>query len=171
LTEGDLGDSAAANGPLLAVAGQFSDNNRFGATTGVDLNNQTWGVDYSFKYRGFASVFEYADRRSKSEAPATGAATPEFHDKGFLLQASYAFKAPGIPGASFWELAFRYAQLDPNDNASGNDRTEIGGAISYYYNKHALKVQADFRQLKDDAGNSGAGRTDNEFRLQTQLIF
>ena len=54
---------------------------------------------------------------------------------------------------------------------SGNDRTEIGGAASYYYNKHALKVQADFRQLKDDAANSGAGTTTNEFRLQTQFIF
>jgi phosphate-selective porin OprO/OprP len=171
LTEGDLGDSAAANGPLLAVAGQISNNDRFGATTAVDLNNQTWAVDYTFKYRGFASVGEYADRRTKSETPATGAATPEFHDKGFLVQASYAFKAPGIPGASFWELAFRYAQVDPNDNVSGNDRTEVGGAISYYYNKHSLKVQADYRQLKDDAGNSGAGRTDNEFRLQTQLVF
>jgi len=169
LTEGDLGDSAA--GPLLAVAGQFSNNNRFASTTAVDLDNQTWALDYSLKYRGFASIAEYADRRSKSEAPATGAATPEFHDKGFLFQASYAWKAPGIPGASYWELAFRYAQVDPNDNVSGNDRTELGGAASYYYNKHALKVQADFRQLKDDAGNSGAGRTDYEFRLQTQLVF
>jgi len=168
-TEGDLGDSAA--GPLLALAGNFSNNDRFGASTAVDLNNQTWALDYSFKYKGFASVAEYADRRSTSEAPATGAATPEFHDKGFLGQASYAFKAPGIPGASFWELAFRYAKVDPNDNVSGNDVEEIGGAFSYYYNKHALKVQADFRQIKNKAANSGAGSTTQEFRLQTQLVF
>jgi phosphate-selective porin OprO/OprP len=169
LTEGDLGDSA--NGALLAIAGQFSDNNRYGATTAVDLNNQTWAVDYTLKWKGFASVAEYADRRSRSEAPATGATTPEFHDKGFLFQASYAFKAPGIPGASFWELAFRYSKLDPNDNVSGNDLEEIGGALSYYYNRHSLKVQADYRQLKNDAANAGAGSTNNEFRLQTQLVF
>ena len=50
-------------------------------------------------------------------------------------------------------------------------REEIGGALSYYYNKHNLKVQADYRQLKDDAANSGAGTTNKEFRLQTQFIF
>jgi len=168
-TEGDLGDSAA--GPLLAIAGNFSNNNRHGATTNVDLDNQTWALDYSFKYKGFASVAEYADRRSKSEAPATGAQTPDFNDKGFLAQASYAFKAPGIPGASFWELAFRYAKVDPNDNVSGNDIEEIGGALNYYYNKHSLKVQADFRQIKNKAANSGAGSTTQEFRLQTNLVF
>ncbi len=169
LTEGDLGDSA--NGMLLALAGQYSENNRYGATTAVDLHNKTWAVDYTFKWKGFASVAEYADRTSESEAPATGAITPEFNDKGFLFQASYAFKAPGIPGASFWELAFRYAKLDPNDNVSGNDLEEIGGALSYYYNRHSLKVQADYRQLKNDAANAGAGSTNNEFRLQTQLVF
>jgi phosphate-selective porin OprO/OprP len=169
LTEGDLGDSA--NGMLLALAGQYSDNNRYGATTAVDLHNKTWAVDYTFKWKGFASVAEYADRTTESEAPATGAITPEFNDKGFLFQASYAFKAPGIPGASFWELAFRYAKLDPNDNVSGNDLEEIGGALSYYYNRHSLKVQADYRQLKNDAANAGAGSTNNEFRLQTQLVF
>ncbi len=169
LTEGDLGESAA--GPLLGLAGQLSNNNRFGATTAVDLDNRTWAVDYSFKHKGFASVGEYGDRRSRPETPATGNAAPEFHDKGLLVQASYAWKAPGIPGASFFELAFRYAQVDPNDLVSGNDRTEIGGALNYYYNRHTLKVQADFRQLKDDAANSGAGTTAYEFRLQTQFVF
>ena len=48
---------------------------------------------------------------------------------------------------------------------------EIGGALSYYYNRHSLKVQADYRQLKNDAANAGAGSTNNEFRLQTQVVF
>ena len=38
LSEGDLGGSAA--GPLLAVAGQLSNNDRFGATTAVDLKSR-----------------------------------------------------------------------------------------------------------------------------------
>jgi hypothetical protein len=110
-------------------------------------------------------VGEYGDRKSK---PETGS---EFHDKGLLLQASYAFKAPGIPGASFWELAFRYAKVDPSSIVTNNDRDEIGGALNYYYNRHNLKVQADFRQLKDDAANSGKGTTAKEFRLQAQFVF
>jgi phosphate-selective porin OprO/OprP len=169
LSEGDLGDSAA--GPLLALAAQVSNNNRFGSTTGADLDNRTWAIDYSFKHKGFASVAEYADRRSKPEPQATGAAAPQYHDKGLLFQASYAWKAPGIPGASFVELAFRYAKVDPNDRVGGNDRSELGGGLSYYYNRHALKVQADFRRLRDDAADAGAGTTSHELRFQTQFVF
>jgi phosphate-selective porin len=162
-TEGDLGDSLA--GPLLAIAGQYSNNNRFNATTAVDLNNTTWALDYTFKHKGFASVAEYASRESKPETGQT------FTDKGFLFQASYAFKAPGVPGAAFWELAGRYAKVDPTDLVVGNDRDEWGVAFNYYYNRHNLKVQADYRQLKDKAANAGAGTTTKEFRLQTQFIF
>jgi len=50
-------------------------------------------------------------------------------------------------------------------------RKEIGGALNYYYNRHNLKVQADFRNLKDTAANAGVGTSTNEFRLQTQFIF
>jgi phosphate-selective porin OprO/OprP len=165
LTEGDLGDSAAASSPLLAVAGQVSNNNRFNATTGNDLKNVTYGADYTFKYKGFASVAEADWRKS---TPETGA---DFKSKGFLGQASYAWKAPGIAGASFWELATRYVWIDPSDIVGNNDQTEIGGAINYYYNRHIMKVQADFRQLKDEAANSGRGTKNKEFRLQVQFIF
>jgi hypothetical protein len=163
LTEGDLGDSA--NGPLLAVAIQAGKNNRFNSTSGVDLDNTIWGLDYTFKFKGFASVGEYHRRRGR---PETGAS---FKDEGLLAQASYAFKAPGWPGGGFWELAFRYAQIDPSNLVSGNNRREIGGAFSYCYNTHNLKVQADFRTQKDDAGNPGLGTSSNEFRFQTQFIF
>ena len=109
-TEGDLGDSAAANGPLLAIAAQASNNNRFAVSTAVDLDNTTYDGDYTFKYKGFASVGEYAWRTSK---PETG---PEFKDKGFLGQVSYAWKAPAVvAGGGYWELAFRYAWVDPSD--------------------------------------------------------
>jgi phosphate-selective porin len=165
LTEGDLGDSAAANSPLLAVAAQASNNNRFNVTTGNDLDNRTYGLDYTFKYKGFASVAEADWRDSR---PETGA---KFKTKGWLGQASYAWKAPGIAGSSFWELAARYVWIDPSNLVGNNDQTEIGAAFSYYYNKHNLKVQADFRQLKDDAANSGRETTNKEFRFQTQFIF
>ena len=165
MTEGDLGDSAAANGPLLAIAGEFAHNDRHRITTGNDLKNRTFGADYTFKYKGFASV---ADAAWRTSTPETGA---EFKSKGFLGQASYAWKAPGIPGSSFWELAFRYARADPSDLVANNDVNEVGGAVSYYYNKHIMKVQADYLVIKDDAANSGRGTTNKEFRLQSQFIF
>jgi phosphate-selective porin len=163
-TEGDLGDSPA-DSPLLAIAGNFLNNNRHNVTTNIDLKDTQWSADYIFKYRGFASVGEYHRRKSK---PETG---DEFDDDGFLVQASYAFKAPKLGPAAFWELAFRYAKIDPSDLRSGDDRKEIGGAVSYYYNRHNLKLQADFRQIEDEAANSGAGTKSKELRVQAQFIF
>jgi phosphate-selective porin OprO/OprP len=163
LTEGDLGDSAS--GPLLAVAGQFAHNDRFHATTGNDLRDRTWGVDYTFKYRGFATVGEAAFRDS---TPETGRG---FDQRGVLLQASYAWKAPGIAGASFWELAARYAWVDPSTTVSRNAQKEWGGALNYYYNRHSLKAQLDWRRIEDDAANSGVGTRNQELRLQAQFIF
>jgi phosphate-selective porin OprO and OprP len=162
LTEGDL-DST--DKPLFALAANVLGNDRFRVTTGNDLRDFQWSGDYIFKYRGFGSVGEYHHRRS---TPETGS---KFNDKGFLLQASYAFKAPKLGPAAFWEVAGRYAQIDPSSLRSGDDREEIGVAVSYYYNRHNLKVQADWRQLKDDAANSGRGTKSQELRLQTQFIF
>jgi hypothetical protein len=76
-----------------------------------------------------------------------------------------------VAGVSFWELAFRYSEIDPSSLKSGDKRTEVGGAFNYYPNKHNLKVQADFRQVEDKAANSGKGTKTKEFRLQTQFIF
>jgi hypothetical protein len=176
LTEGDLGDSA--QGALFALAGNFLKNDRRFTTTAVPpatpapVNDDTqWGGDYTFKYKGFASVGEYDYRNSK---PYVGpVAGNEFKDKGFLFQASYAWKAPAVvAGGGFFELAFRYSQIDPTDKATiANDRTEIGGAINYYANKHNLKLQADFRQIEDEAANSGKGTKTKEIRMQAQFIF
>jgi phosphate-selective porin OprO and OprP len=165
LTEGDLGESAAANGPLLAVAGEYANDDRHNTTTANDPKNSTFGADYTFKYKGFASV---ADANWRTVTPETGL---EFKAKGFLGQASYAWKAPGIAGASFWELAFRYATRDPSDLVPNNDISEVGGAFSYYYNRHIMKLQADYLVITDDGANSGRGTTNKEFRLQCQFIF
>jgi hypothetical protein len=162
LTEGDL-DST--DRPLFALAANVLNNNRFNTTTGVDLKDFQWAGDYTFKYKGFGSVGEYHHRRS---TPETGA---KFNDKGFLVQASYAVKAPKMGPAAFWELAGRYVKIDPSSLRGGDDREEIGVAVSYYYNRHNLKVQTDWRQLKDDAANSGRGTKNQELRLQTQFIF
>ena len=48
-----------------------------------------------------------------------------------------------------------------------NDRTEVGGVVNYYLNKHSLKFQGDFRQIDDD----GRGTKNKELRLQTQVVF
>lgn len=157
LTEGDLGDST--DRPLFAIAGNWANNNHFNATASSDNKDNQFSGDYTFKFKRFASVGEYHYRKSTPEAGS------KFADKGFLLQVSYAWKVAGP--AAFWELAFRYADIDPSDLKSGDNRRETGGALSYYYNKHNLKVQADFRQLEDKAAKT----KNKELRVQTQFIF
>ncbi|HSB62352.1 MAG TPA: porin, partial [Vicinamibacteria bacterium] len=159
----DLGDST--DKPLFAVAANFLRNDRHHATANNDLDDTQWSGDLVYKYRRFSVVGEYHYRESQ---PETGAG---FKDRGWLAQASYAFKAPRHGPAAFWEIAFRYAEIDPSSLRPGDRRKEIGGALGYYYNRHNLKVQADFRNLKDDAASSGEGTSNNEARLQAQLIF
>jgi phosphate-selective porin OprO/OprP len=160
-TEGDL---ETTDRPFFALAGNFLKNDRRRATTAVDTDDTQWSADLIFKRRGFGLVGEYHYRDSQ---PETGA---ELKDKGWMAQASYAIKSKTGP-AAFWEIAARYGGIDPSDLRGGDKRKEVGGAINYYYNRHNLKVQADFRNLKDDAANSGRGTSINEFRLQTQFIF
>ena len=113
---------------------------------------------------------EYNYRETKPQRGDTGVVGDKFTDQGFIVQASYAFKINALGLGSYLEIAGRYAWIEPDDRISNGDRTEVGGALSYYYNKHNLKVQADYRQLKDDFKKVGE-RNVNEFRLQTQFIF
>ena len=47
------------------------------------------------------------------------------------------------------------------------DRSEFGGAVNYYIKHHALKIQGDFREIKDDLRDTKL----HELRIQTQVMF
>jgi len=167
-TEGDLGDSAS--GALFAVAGNFLKNDLRTFAKDVTLNDNTqWGADAIFKYRGFSALGQYDQRESKPYKETV--AVDKFDDKGWMVQASYAFTAPKLGPAGYFEIAGRYAEIDPTSLKDNDERTEIGAAISWYYARHPFKIQADYRQVEDKAANSGKGTKNNEFRLQTQFIF
>ncbi len=181
LTEGDLGDSAS--GPLLAVAANVLANDRhFAATSAGSSNNKDlqYGGDLIFKHRGFSAVAEYTMRETEKQKftevtedgvkKVVASIDPKYKDQGFHVQASYAFKATSLGVGSYLEVAGRYAQYDPSDAKEDDKRSELGGAVSYYYSKHNFKVQADFRQVKDEAKKEGEQKA-NEFRLQWQFIF
>lgn len=160
-TEGDLD---TIDRPFFAIAGNFLKNDKHFATTAVDTDDSQWSADVIWKRKGFGVVGEY---HYKDAQPETGS---KFKDKGWLLQASYAWKRSQGP-AAYWEVAGRYSEIDPSNLRGGDKRKEIGGALNYYYNRHNLKLQADFRNLKDTAANAGVGTSTNEFRLQAQFIF
>lgn len=156
------GDFESKDKPLLAIAADFEQNDLRGSSAAppggpslVNLKNTIFGGDVAFKYKGFSAYGEYFSRKRE---PETG---PSFHSDGFQVQAGYFLKRDK------WEVAFRYAWWDPSDARSGDDQKEIGGALNYFILKHDLKVQADFREIKDKF----AGARDKEFRVQTQFAF
>jgi phosphate-selective porin len=113
------------------------------------------GVEAAFKVGGFNTVAEYY-----TESLDFGDGSGELDTDGFYVQLGYLF-----PNKKF-ELAGRYATVSP-DVAGDADETETGVAFSYYMQKHGQKLQADFRQVEDEA----SGTTDDEFRLQFQIVF
>lgn len=160
-------DFETTDRPMLAVAANYEANNMQGATTGDDVDREVFGADASFKYRGLSIFAEGFRRVSEPETSI------DFDSEGYHAQIGcFVYKR-------HVEVALRYAVIDPRDNtidpATGlqvatvaNDhRFERGAAISWYMNKHPLKLQADWRQIEDEARD----RTDDEARLQMQFIF
>ncbi len=137
--------------PKLAVGGGLLMN-----TTGTgnsERDIERFYGEFAFKWQGFNTVAEYYTETSD---PVTGA---ELDTDGYYLQLGYLFP-------NHIELAARIAEIAP-DTAAATDRTETGLAVSWYFDKHNHKLQADYREIEDPA----TGRTDGEFRLQLQLIF
>jgi len=141
--------------PLLAVAGQYERNNQHGSTNIDDLDTRIFGLDAVFKYHG---LFLFAEYFARHRTPET---SPEFDSNGFHAQAGYFLIRDRL------EVAARWAGYDPSDLIPDNDRKEVGGVVNYYFNRHNLKLQADFRQIDDD----GRETKNKELRVQAQVVF
>ncbi len=151
-SEGDFESSAK---PLFAIAGQYESNDRQGATSSDDIDRKVVGGDVVFKYRGFSA---YAEVFQASNSPEVAR---DFDSSGLIAQVGYFVIPKKV------ELAVRLSEIDPNTDISNNERTETGVAFGYFFNKHAHKLQADFREIE----NKATKVTDKEFRLQYQIIF
>lgn len=152
-------ESRGVGKPLFALGASFESQStsNVGADPTRNLDSDLWSFDAVFKHRGFSATAEYAFGKRK---PQQGAS----YDGSFwFVQGGYFLKKDS------WEIAARYAELDPSDLVALDKASELGGAVNYFYNKHYLKVQADFRRIRTQ---SAKGTTDNyEFRLQTQFAF
>jgi hypothetical protein len=154
LSEGDF-ESWDKGKPLLALGAEFQSRNRHGETNATDLNDTTFGALVVFKHRGLSAFGEAFFRRREPEQAAA------YRSDGYHLQAGYFVTRDTL------ELAFRYASWDPTDQIAGNDRSEVGGAVNYYFLKHRFKLQGDFRVLEAE----GTQARLRELRLQTQFVF
>lgn len=198
--------------PLVAVALQYTKNNLAGVTTGAitytppagaapgfwstannDLDVETVSADLAVKWRGFSLFGEYYRRNNTYElgpvrirTNPTQIPTPpyaannvyagDFDSRGLAVQAGYfLYKRT-------FEIAARYAAVDPSEIINDNEQTERGVSLNWFWNKHAHKLQFDYRRLTDDSlklpvpagaalGTIGTRRNDTEIRLQYQFIF
>ena len=127
---------------------------RFGTTEKIDIN--AVGIDAAFKWMGFSAQGEYFIGQADGQ---TSNSTLRAH--GLYAQAGYFI----IPKRL--EVATRYSYVDPNRDIANDLRTETSGAISYYFNKHNLKVQADVNNIHRQPARSD----DMQYRVQAQVIF
>jgi phosphate-selective porin OprO/OprP len=154
------GDFESTDKPLLAIAGQYEINERptaaAGTTPAFNTEKEIIGADVVFKYKGLFLYGEWFDAANDRNAGLS-----DFDDSGWVTQAGYFI----VPSKA--ELALRFAQIDPNNDRDDDEQEERGVAFGYFFNKHAHKLQADYRQVE----NVATDVTNDELRLQYQIVF
>ena len=122
------------------------------------MHADTYGVDAAFKWKGFSALGEYLLGEANGATSDT-----TLRAQGFYAQTGYCI----IPKTL--EVAFRYSYVDPDRDRSNDLQADTQGAISYYFNKHSLKLQGD---ITNSHIQRLTGSTDDMiYRLQAQIIF
>jgi phosphate-selective porin OprO/OprP len=119
------------------------------------INN--YGFDAHFKWMGLAVQGEVLFAQGKNYG--TGI---EKRAMGWYGQVGYNI-TPKIG------VAFRYSQFDKDRDTTNDLESEQVGAISYYFERHNLKLLADVGNIHTQRA---AGPTDDiQYRVQAQIIF
>lgn len=171
-------DQARTEGPHLQLAfgGALNKSTvRARSTTGPSYT--IGGIDYQhleadliFKWAGLSLQAEVLwrdspDVRSQSTVRMDGTTLTEYARPawGYFVQGGY-YLPTGL------EFAARYGDLHPrqrSDDPTLVRARELGGAASWYFQRHALKVQADYFYLFGDTLDGGR----HQVRVQAQLQF
>jgi len=153
-------ETKALGKPIFVVSAAVEQNDLSFVATDLKANIKStlYTVDVMFKRQGFSATGAYFWGERKPQE-----SNPKFDTSGWYAQAGYFLKPEK------WEIAARYAENDPSDVVGPDKITEIRGGINFFYARHALKVQADFGQIKTET--SSGDRKNNELRIQTQFIF
>jgi phosphate-selective porin OprO/OprP len=146
----------AVGSPLMPAGKQFAANEK--------INFNCFSLDGAFKWRGLYAQGEYFLGQADGQTSHN-----TLRAQGFYAQAGY-FVVP-----KYVEIAARYSYTDPNRDVSNDHWVETQGAISWYINKHNLKIQTDYTNIhkqKAIALNGGPNATDDkQVRVQAQLLF
>lgn len=141
--------------PKLAVAAQYERNDRRRPGIPVGSEVEALGGDVAFAWRGLF-FFSYAYK--EKQTPIAGL---PWYTNGFVVETGYL-----LPSKR-WQLAARWATLNPSNRCAGDLRTEKGVALALFFNRHAHKLQADLRRVEDPLIHQKTW----ELRAQYQLIF
>jgi phosphate-selective porin OprO and OprP len=133
-------------------------NNASFAAVGDKLDIDSYGADLAFKWMGISLQGEYL--LAQAENQRSGGL---LRAQGFYAQAGYMVLPKTL------EIAFRYSYLDPNRDASNDHLTEQIGAVSYYFSKHSLKIQADAGNIHTQTSTKPTD--DMQYRVQAQIVF
>jgi phosphate-selective porin OprO/OprP len=152
--EGAASNYAGSKGWLGSTAGR----NFITAADNQKVDVDSYGADAAFKWLGFSAQGEYL--LGQAENQTTGKL---LRAQGFYAQTGYMI----IPGKL--EAAFRYSYLDPNRDVANDLQMETIGALSYYFDKHNLKVQADVGNIHTQT--STRPTDEKQYRVQAQITF
>jgi len=153
-------DFESTDKPMFAVAAQFDIFKQSVAAAGtvlaINRDHDTYGFDAVFKYKGLFLFYDHYFRQTDDVIAAT-----KTDVNGFNFQGGYFIYK------RFVEVAARYERIDPNEDKDNDFLKEWAIGFNYFYNKHNLKLQTDYRKIENEAR---ATKFD-EFRVQLQFIF
>ena len=173
LTEGDLERSSKPR-LLIGVSGAFNKNtSRPRSTTGLrypvgDFDYLHADADFMFKWYGFFALGELLYRhtlRSAFTGDVNGVPTTVYSRSGWG-----AYAQVGQMLNAHFEVTGRFGYVTPHDSVDPTFAAnyELGGALSYYFMGHDLKVQADYFNL---GAELFAADSEHQARLQMQMYF
>jgi len=129
------------------------------AETADVLSQETIEGFFALKYK---RLFVLADYYMRTDEQLPG--TPDIDSNGYVAQVGMFLVPKKI------EVALRYSEVDPNDDADNDDQTEARIGFGWYFSGHDLKFQADYGQVENDA-LAPAGDSTQIFRAQMQIVF
>lgn len=126
-------------------------------------------ADAILKFRGLSWSSEVfwreGSRNAGSALDKTGAVIAAAKARsgwGWVSQAGYLLPSKDV------EIAARYSAVQPLGASSLPAQHEAGPGVSWYFHRHAWKLQADLNQLWGDEDFADGTQ---RFRLQAQLVF
>ncbi|MBI3450266.1 MAG: hypothetical protein HY049_15295 [Acidobacteria bacterium] len=172
----------------VGVAARTGEVHRGTATAGVfeNPNNESaYNLELAWRYKRMFATGEYFLMADVQDNPAVA---PTVRSDGWHAQFGYMITPNNF------EVALRYAQIDPDEDIVNDRVSEERLALSYYFVGHNLKLQADGGRLSfgsalsDPAYPTIASRnlsiptpgvrlagirhyTDSQYRLQMQIRF